>query len=147
MDDKNAERKIIFQKVAFARLNLAEEIKRGVITEEDIIGLMSQDCSFGLEKQLKFKKKLLGEIFNSPFLLCDQPYLSEKIKKLLPTILRTRYEFEIEELYYLEGAGYISTDELIDKKAMLKFCYYETSIEASEIFHSGYVKKRKQIKK
>ena len=140
MENKYTERKLISLKVAAARIKVAGEIERGTITEKDLVWLMNQDSNFGLEKELNAKQKLLQEIFNSPFLLCDQPALSLTLKKLLPSILGVRYSHEVEELKQMRNLGYISKEELKEKRDLLKFSYYYTSEEGSYILRRGHVK-------
>ena len=140
MEDKYTERKLISLKVASARIKVAEEIRRGIITEEDLVWLINQDSCFGLEKKLTAKQKLLQEIFNSPFLLCDQPALSLNFKKLLPSILGARYTHEVEELKQMRNLGYITKEELKEQREELKFSYYYTSEEGSYILRRGHVK-------
>ena len=71
MENKYTERQLISLKVASARIKIAEELRIGAITEEDLIWLMGQDSNFGLETDLSTKERLLQEIFNAPFLLCE----------------------------------------------------------------------------
>ena len=84
--------------------------------------------------------ELLQEIFNAPFLLCDQPMLSLSFKKLLPSILGARYAHEVEELKQMRQLGYITKDELKEQRDLLKYSYYYTSEEGSYILRRGHVK-------
>lgn len=97
------------------------------ITDNDIIKLIKVNSIEieGLLKQIKdnTKKRILLTIYFCPFILIDQKYLSNKLKKILPIIIKVRYENEIEELYYQLEKGYINNDEYLNLKKDLKQNY------------------------
>ena len=97
------------------------------ITDDDIIKLIKFNSIEieGLFKKINnnIKKRILLSIYFCPFILINQEYLSDKLKKILPIILKVRYENEIEELYYQFEEGYINNDEYLNLKKDLKQNY------------------------
>lgn len=140
MKELTKEQHIILLKIEKARITLAGELQRGYITTRDIISTFLKDSEYRLSNNHEHKTNILKNIINSPFILCDQDNLEMDIKKLLPNILKTRYDLEMEELYSLYNNGDITDDELLDGKQMLKFCYYESSMDGKQIFKNGKVK-------
>lgn len=140
MDNTFRERKLLLLKIQSGRLKLREDLACGTITTEDIIWLSKRDCGYGLEKVTTEKEKLLQEIYNSPFLLCDQDNLDLRIKTLLPYILENRYKTEIEELKYFYSSGFITKEELKAKRDLIKYSYYYTSEDGQYILRRGHVK-------
>ena len=68
-----------------SEINLA--LQNGLITEDDIISLLKKDINYGVRNLQSYqspKNKMLKNIFNCPFLLCDQEILSDELKLLLP---------------------------------------------------------------
>jgi len=135
------EQKIKLAQIELARKKVDYYIKNGTITEEDIINLAFQDKDYGIINPIKerHKESILKDIYNCPFLLCDQE-LSLLIKKMLPTFLQSRYEMEINELEYQYELCFITKEEFEKTKKMLEFCYYRSSIEGKEIKKNGKVK-------
>lgn len=151
MNKLNNEKKISLLKIQKARLILDADLRNGLITEKDIIGLLKVDSDYGLTKQgkLSYKESALKQIYNCPFLLCDQVHLSCRVISILPIFLNIRYDMELDELDELLETEQISFDEYMDAKEMLKFCYYESSAEGKEIKdnrHSRSVRSKKKIK-
>jgi len=140
MENKYIERRLLALRIQSARLRFSEEIANDEITTEDIVWLLKQNSSFGTEQVSDSKQKILREIFNSPFLLCDQPQLDTSIRELLPNILETRYVQEVEELKQMRNLGYIDKEEEKGQKQLLKFCYYYTSEEGQYILRRKHVK-------
>ena len=62
------------------------------------------------------------------------------MKKLLPSILKCRYDIEHEELEYLLKIGEISKEEFESELDMLEYCYYKSSFDCKEILKNGHVK-------
>lgn len=140
MEELTREQQLLLLKIEKARTILAGELERGYITSRDIIKTFSKDDNYRLSNNHEYKINVLKNIVNSPFVLCDQANLDMDLKKLLPSILKVRYDYEIEELYSLYDNGDITEDELLKAKKMLKFCYYESSIDGRQIFKNGKVK-------
>ena len=140
MKELTKEQQLLLLRIEKARVMLAGELERGYITSRDIISTFSKDDNYRLSNNHEYKINVLKNIINCPFLLCDQDNLDMDIKKLLPNILKVRYDSEIEELYALYENGDITDDELLEGKQGLKFCYYESSIEGKQIFKNGKVK-------
>ena len=125
------------------RIILDELLKSGFIIEQDIIDLLREDLSFGLvtpNDRKNSRDQVLKNIFNCPFLLCDQERLSLNMKKLLPSILKCRYDIEHEVLEYLLKIGEISKEEFESELDMLEYCYYKSSFDGKEILKNGHVK-------
>ena len=140
MKELTKKQELLLLRIEKARIMLSGELERGLISTSDIIKLFSRDDNYRLSSNQDYKVSVLKNIINSPFLLCDQDCLDIDIKKLLPNILKVRYDSEIEELYNLYDNGDINNDELIEGKKMLKFCYYESSMDGKQIFKNGKVK-------
>lgn len=154
------EQQNILLRIERARILLSADLTNKVITERDILDLLKEKSDFGLNLRmiykskgnfgvkigLDYKSKVLREIFNCPFLLCDQKQLPLSIKQILPIILKARYDNELDELYCLEEQNLISSDELLERKEMLKYCYYGTSEEGKAILKNNSVKKLKYTK-
>lgn len=130
----------VLMRIEKARLILGSEIECGLITSKDIIKTFSTSDSYRLQKVKDYKEQQLRNIANSPFLLCDQNKLDLNIKKVLPNLLKVRYDSEVEELYYLYENGHISNDELFEQKEMLNLCYYHSSVDGKSILKTGHVK-------
>lgn len=81
----------------------------------------------------------MKSIFNSPFVLCNQKYLSLNVKQILPIFLNSRYYMELEELEHQKEEGYMSEEEYLEEKKLLEFCYYKSSIEGKQILKDGHV--------
>ena len=140
------EQELMLLKIERGRAILACELEKGFIDSGDIARLFRHDISYGFKKARDYREKVLIHIFNNPYMLCDQDNLDIDIKKLLPQILKTRYDIELEELYALYEQCYISDDELLERKEMLKFCYYESSVDGEEIAKNGKVRKLGSMK-
>ena len=134
------DKKALLVKIEEARIMLGFDLENGLITNDDIINSLTQDNNYRLSTISGYKSKLLRDIANAPFLLCDQDSLDLNIKKLLPSILHVRFNMEMEELYALYENGDLSADELLTEKKMLKFCYYESSVDGKHILKNGHVK-------
>ena len=135
-------KKIKLLKIEKARIKLAVELKNGLITEEDIILLARKNNSYVFKdgnKKTSYKKIVLKDIFNCPFLLCDQPYLSINIKKILPYFLDARYKTEQDELKYQFDECYISKEEYEKELDELEFVYYKSSNDGKSILKTGHV--------
>ena len=66
--------------------------------------------------------------------------MSLEVKRLLPIILGTRCQDEVEELEKQNELGFINDDELKEELEMLKFVYYLSSEDGREILKTGHVK-------
>lgn len=132
--------KEILERIDRARILLDQNLECGLITDEDIFGLLKKDKNYTLNKTKKYKEILLKQIISSPFVLCDQKRLSLEVKRLLPIILETRCQDEVEELEKQNELGFINDDELKEELEMLKFVYYLSSEDGREILKTGHVK-------
>lgn len=132
--------KEILERIDRARILLDQNLECGLITDEDIFGLLKKDKNYTLNKAKKYKEILLKQIISSPFVLCDQKRLSFEVKRLLPIILETRCQDEVEELEKQNELGFINDDELKEELEMLKFVYYLSSEDGREILKTGHVK-------
>ena len=136
-------KKVLLEQIQEARNKFKIDFNNGIITEAEIMRLLKVKSDFGFKYRTTvhtYKSNVLRSIFNSPFVLCDQDDLSIIMKKILPFLLGARYEMEIEELDGQLRLGYISNNEYIKKKQLLKFCYYESSEEGKSILKTGHVK-------
>ena len=123
------------------KIQLNRYLASGLITEEDIIGLLKKDINFGvrnLNTSKDPKKMMLKNIFNCPFLLCDQPAISNELKELLPYLLGARYNTELDNLKVYLEQGFIDEKEYIEAEEELKFFYYEYSFDGRSILETGH---------
>ncbi|MBR6689921.1 MAG: hypothetical protein IKL65_01150 [Bacilli bacterium] len=106
-------KKLLLIRIEQAREILNIELKNGLITELDILHLLKEGTDYGFkckDKPQNYKKSVLRSIFNSPFVLCDQKYLSLNIKQVLPLMLYSRYQIEMNELNGMLENGFISNE-------------------------------------
>lgn len=141
--EKFDKKRIVGLKIQAARLRIRVELSNGTFSNEDLMSLLQQHVNFGVDKNLTYEEKLLQEIYNCPFLLCDQPSLDESIREVLPTLLQNRYNIEVQELKNQRSLGYLTKEQLQEEREMLKYCYFYTSQEGEQILRRGYVKQKK----
>lgn len=127
-------------KIQAARLRIGVELTRGTISNEDLISLLDENINFGLGKSLTREEKLLQEIYNCPFLLCDQPCLDLSVKEVLLTLLQKRYNVEVQELKDQRSHGHLTKEQVQEARDMLKYCYFYTSQDGEQILRRGSVK-------
>ena len=135
-------KKIKLLRIEKERILLASELKRGAINESDILYVINKNVNFGLRKKgekLSFKKALLKQIMNCPFLLFDQPLLSDKMKEILPYIVEARYNIEKDTLEYYFMNSFINEEEYKKELDELEFCYYKTSTEGKNLLKFGNI--------
>lgn len=136
------QKKLELLKIKKYRKILEMYLKEKIVDESDIIDLLRFNSSYVfLKDDCNSKRQMLKNIFNCPFLLCDQPSLSLNMKKILPFILKCRYDMEMEEIELQFELGYISKVELDYNVDMLKFCYYESSMDGKSILKEGHAKR------
>lgn len=137
-------------KINQKRKELALNLETGLITEGDIIDLLKKDINYGVRIYNVSgdpKKAMLKNIFNCPFLLCDQDKLSVEIKQLLPYFLSSRYETEKDALRIYYEQAFIDENEYNEELENLKFFYYESSNDGKSILENGQVVfEKKQVK-
>lgn len=132
----------LLKRIQLLRFKLNKEIENGLISEDDIISVIKGNINYIFCKDKKvqsYKQKVLKDIYNCPFLLCDQNNVSLKIKKLLPLFLNMRYLKEIEEIEYLLKSSYINNKEYEELIKITKFTYFESSIDGKNILENGQV--------
>lgn len=135
-------KKINLVRIETARHALNIYLENGFITEEDILHLLKVKSDYGFkykDKVQTYKKCILRDIFNSPFILCDQDSLSLNVKQLLPIILKSRYDKEIDELKYMLENGFINKEEYIEEEKLMKYNYYGSSKDGKSILKNGHV--------
>lgn len=139
-------------RIETARYELDKHLETGFIKEEDIMYLASRDINFGLKtvcKKYNYKASVLKDIFNSPFILCDQERLSDNLKSLLPLFLNSRYQTEKEMLDFYLKEAYITKEEYDKELDELDFVFYKSSNEGKIIQKTGKLSNtsKKTIKK
>lgn len=139
-------------KVEKTKIQLSRYLEASIITEKDIFSLLKKDVNFGV-RNLHItddaKENMLKNIFNCPFLLCDQNALSDDVKELLPYLLSARYNTELDNLKVYLEQGFIDENEYNDTIDELKFFYYEYSREGRNILETGHAffgKEKLQVK-
>lgn len=142
MANLNKEKHMTLLKIERAKAMLDCDIKNNLINEEEIYELFKNDSNFVLSNPKAKDNKLtsLIQIYNCPFLLFDQN-LSLELKKELIIFAKKRYEMELNELDRLFSLDYISQEEYIYDKEMIKFCYYKSSKEGKSILNKSQCKK------
>lgn len=134
-------KKIKLLRIEKARLELARELKTEFIDESDIMYVLSKDVNFGtVKKREGFRHKILKDIMNCPFILCDQENLSPNIKVILPSILISRFNIEKNELDYQFENCYITEEEYNNELDELEYFYFKSTEEGKEIFKNIYQK-------
>ncbi len=134
-------KKIKLLRIEKAKLELGRELERQFINEGDIMYMLSKDVNFGTEVKREFlRRKILKDIMNCPFLLCDQEYLSPNIKAILPSILISRFNIEKNELDYQFENFYITEEKYNNEISDLEYFYFKSSEEGKEIFKNIYQK-------
>lgn len=134
-------KKIKLLRIEKARLELGRELERQFINEGDIMYMLSKDVNFGTEvKREGFRHKILKDIMNCPFILCDQENLSPNIKVILPSILISRFNIEKNELDYQFENCYITEEEYNNELDELEYFYFKSTEEGKEIFKNIYQK-------
>lgn len=134
-------KKIKILRIEKARLELGRELQTGFIDDSDIMYMLSKDVNFGTHKKREFfRYKILKDIMNCPFLLCDQEYLSPKIKFMLPYILISRFNIEKDELDYQFENCYIDEETYNKELDELEYFYFKSTEEGKEIFKNMYQK-------
>ena len=137
MEDKYREKEFAAFAIKLSRGKVGQALSSGIITNADLVWLIKQNASFGITPVATKKHRLLQEIFNAPFLLCDQPSLDGSIKSLLPSMLVARYSHEVDELKCMQEIGYIDKQEEETEIEMLRYVYYETSEEGKAILQKN----------
>lgn len=128
-------------KIKIERKKLEAYLQNGFITEGDIINIMEANSYYGVKATKNYKKEILKNIFNCPFLLCDQKNISENIKELLPNFLQSRYDMEISELEFMYDNADITQEEYDIQKTLIDFCYYESSDDGRKILNDTFNQK------
>ena len=121
------------------RYRLETYLKKGLITEKDIVFLMSQKPSFSIsfnDKKYSDKELYLKKIYRHPYLLCDQD-ISENIKKLLPYFINSLYVLELNELINKLNNHELTKEEYYFRLENLNFCMYESSEDGKNIKKNG----------
>ena len=130
------------QKIKY-RINCYQiELKRfyinNQISDNDIMNIFSLNSTEFLSilktRKNDVKFSFFSSLYFSPYILCDQEYLSEGLKKLLPIILNTRFNMEMDELNYYYNNGMINKKEYNQTKENLIYSYYETTEDGKKIF-------------
>ena len=134
-------KKIKILRIEKARFELGRELETGFINDSDIMYMLSKDVNFGTHKKREFfRHKILKDIINCPYLLCDQEYLSPEIKKILPSILISRFNIEKDELDYQFENCYIDKETYNKELEELEYFYFKSTEEGKEIFKNIYQK-------
>lgn len=142
MENLTNERKQKLTRINIVRKQISEALKSGFLTDDDIIALARKDSNYGIRNVTEcnnFKVKMLKNIFNCPFLLCDQEYLSDVIKALLPYFLNARYKTEKDTLECYLEQYFIDENEYEKELDDLEFYFYKSSNDGLSIYETGHV--------
>ena len=127
-------------KIDKERYYLEELLKSGKIDEKKLINLMNQEAWFGIPysgEELTLEKEALREIYNAPFILCDQEFLPDNIKKLLPVFLEDFYKRKRDGFRKQYEDGDITGNEYANRVKILKYMTYESSEDGKNIKKNG----------
>ena len=84
-------------------------------------------------------------IYNAPSILCDIDLFDNNMKQVIYSLLKYRYEQELNELNYDFKQVYIDENEYNEKLEMLNFVYFYSSKEGTKFFEEE-IQKQKQLK-
>lgn len=141
MERLSNSKKIKLLRIEKARFELGRELETGFINDSDIMYMLSRDVNFGTHKKREFfRRKILKDIINCPFILCDQENLSPNIKAILPSILISRFNIEKDELDYQFENCYIDEETYNKELDELEYFYFKSTEEGKEIFKNIYQK-------
>ena len=107
------------KRIKMAHAKLTNDLMTKYITEKDIFNIINKDGGFKLKVPNnvdEYKKQLLVDIYNCPFLLLNQTSISIKLKKTVLEFIKFRYNTEIAELDYMYSQGLITKSEYVDEK-------------------------------
>ncbi|MBQ9071981.1 MAG: hypothetical protein IJY25_02360 [Bacilli bacterium] len=130
-------------KIEMARAEVNFNLVNGFITDSDILSLNFVKPNFGINninRKKEPKTAILMDIYNCPFILCDQENLSLEVKQILPAFLEYRFKMEVKQLYNYYKQGMFSKEEYNKQREMIKFCYYKSSSDGKTILETGHVK-------
>jgi len=121
------------------RYKLETYLEKGLITEKDIITLMSKEPNYSIsfhDKKYNNKELYLKMLYRHPYLLCDQN-VSEKVKKLLPVFINSLYALELNEISTRLINHDLTKEEFNFRIENLNFCMYESSEDGKSIKETG----------
>ena len=130
-------------RIEMARAEINFNLANGFITDSDILSLNFVKPNFGIDninRRKEPKTAILMDIYNCPFILCDQENLSLEVKQILPSFLAYRYEIEVKQLYNYYKQGMLSKEEYTKQRDIIKFCYYKSTVDGKSILETGHVK-------
>ena len=130
---------IMYVQIEKERYKLEQLLKRGYITERDLLLLMNQNDNYGItisDENYSKKELYLKKLFRQPYLLCDQD-LPENIKKLLPIFLERLYNLEYNELKYRLDNYELTKKDFDEITSVLYFKMYESSKDGKSIKKNG----------
>lgn len=137
-----SEKKHLLLRIERQRIYIGNYLFNKVITDKDIYELTNTSFSNMLDvnQSINTKTKMLKIIYSCPFLLCDQKYISNNIKIILPSFLEYRYNMEIDELENRYKQGCYSKEEYLEEKRKIYFVYYDSSDDGKNIIKKGVCK-------
>lgn len=137
------EKIVQLEKINRERNYISQCLEKGIITDRNLFRLIIKSPNrIFRNKTTPYtnKQKLLFSIYYSPFLLCDQKYLSDNMKRMLPVFLEYRYNQELEELQYRFEDAQISQEEYDKEVDLINFSYYKSSEDGKKIEKTGKAK-------
>ena len=131
---------ILQLKIDKQRYYLDMLLESGKINEKMLVNLMMKDSFFGIPhsgEELTLEEQALREIYNAPYLLCDQEHLSDNVKKLLPIFLESFYKRNREDLKRSYEEGDMTGNEYASVVKKLRYATYESSEDGKCIKQNG----------
>ena len=148
MENLTKNRQENLNRLSKVRKQVSDALQSGLLTDADIINIVGKDANYGIRNisaHQNLKGMMLKNIFNCPFLLCDQEYLSAQIKELLPHLLKARYNTEKDTLNcYLEQC-FIDESEYKQELEDLEFYFYKSSNDGINIIETGHVANQENV--
>ena len=134
MKKDSFDKKLVLKNLQKERNEISRLLESGELTKTQLLTLFSFPSEYGLNPNVgSYGSKVKKEIYNSPFLLCDQEHLNPKVRGPLEVFLNDRYVQELEELSCLFNDSQIGVDEYLEQCDFMKFCYYESSSDGQKI--------------
>lgn len=134
--EKIKDRENLIIKLKSERAFISGMLENNELPKIQLLMLFNFPSEYGLkgfENKASLRSKVYKQIYNSPFLLCDQEHLNPSVKGPFEKFLNNRYVQELEEAYAMFNSGELSIDEYLDACNDLEFCYYKTSEEGEKI--------------
>ena len=130
---------VMFVRIDRDRYKLEQILQKNIITDDDIFSLLRKNALYGFikPKNKDIKDYWLKQIFNAPYLLCDQN-VSDNVKKILPLLLEKIFIYNKEDLDNKYKNKYITKQEYLNSIEFLNQVFYNSSEDGKSIINTGF---------